>query len=40
MGGYGSMIFGAIVQAGSAILAATGLIHAHSGGPKDEAKVD
>lgn len=41
MGGYGSAVFGTIVQAGSAILSAAGLINAGSDilGGKDGAKA-
>ena len=40
MGGYGSMVFGAVVQAGSAVLAAAGLINGATAASNQDAKID
>ena len=40
MGGYGAMVYGAVVQAGSAVLAAAGLINGATAASNQVAKVD
>jgi hypothetical protein len=40
MGGYGVMVYGAVVQAGSAVLAAAGLINGATAASNQDAKID
>jgi hypothetical protein len=40
MGGYGSMVFGTVVQAGSAILVAAGLLNGVVEGSPEDTKTD
>jgi hypothetical protein len=40
MGGYGAMVYGAVVQAGSAVLAAAGLINGATAASNQDAKID